>query len=413
MLKAGILTIGDELLMGQVIDTNSVWLSDQLNKLGIKTVFKMTVGDTPMEIEWALKNTENLNFLLITGGLGPTKDDITKAVLFKHFKSTPVSDPIALQMIENFVKSRNGEMNKLNINQALVADNCKVLYNSCGTAPGMFFEEKERVVISMPGVPFEMKEMFSNTVIPELKLRHHLSPVLYKTILTTGIAESMLAGLLSDFENQLPSSVNLAYLPSPGIVKLRINLLVETTLENKELFNRLFEQLKLLVRDYSFGYDKDTLEEVLALCLKTSGKTISLAESCTGGHIAASLTKIPGSSEWFKGAVVAYSNHLKTKLLDVSDSDILSFGAVSKQVVESMAKNCRKKLSSDFAIAVSGIAGPSGGSTQKPVGLVWIAVSDNNSVVSKQFLFGENRERNIIKASIAALFFLLERVKKS
>lgn len=403
--KASILTIGDEILIGQIVNTNAAFIARQLNLFGAEVVKTLTVGDKKQEILNALENCgKEADIVLITGGLGPTSDDITKPALCEYFNTHLRFDEQVYQMVEAFVKKRNGVMNPLNKAQANVPINAKVLLNYTGTAPGLWLEKDNVVYISMPGVPFEMEKMLVEHVLPELKKHFNLGNIYHKTVLTTGIAESLLAIKLENWEKQLPAPVKLAYLPSPGMVKLRLSVYEHVDAEN--LVAHEIEKLNAVLGESIWGFDIDTMETVVGTLLKNKGKTLATAESCTGGNIARLITSVPGSSQYFKGAIVAYSNEVKIEQLGVPVELIEKHGAVSREVVESMALGALKVLKSNCSISVSGIAGPDGGTSEKPVGTVWIAVAVGEKLVSKKFLVGDHRERNIAISSSLALDML-------
>lgn len=406
-MKAEIITIGDEILIGQIVDTNSAWMANKLNLIGIDIIRITSISDKKEEIFKALDNAKQLaDIVLITGGLGPTDDDITKKALAEYFNTKLVQNKEVLNHVEQFVIKRKAFMNERNIRQADVPEACKVVQNKIGTAPGMWFERDNCIFISMPGVPFEMKEMVINSIIPELTKKRSNLHILHKVILTQGWPESKLAEFLEDWESGLPEAISLAYLPSPGLIKLRLTAKGNDKRFLEKIVNKQLQKLELLIPDLICGYDSEKIEEVLGKLLIKYNKTLSVAESCTGGNIAHLITSIPGSSEYFSGGVVTYSNKSKENILSVNKSKIDHYGAVSKKVVEEMVEGVRKLYKTDFAIATSGIAGPTGGTEEKPVGTVWIAVSDVNRVFSKKFVFGDHRGRNIQSASLTALNML-------
>lgn len=407
-MNAELITIGDELLIGQTVDTNGSWIGEQLNLLGIKVTQISSIRDDREHIISSLNVALNRSDLVIlTGGLGPTNDDITKTTLCEFFESQLVLNKQVLQKIETYFKSRGLKMLKVNSDQAMLPNNCETLRNDRGTACGMWFKKNGVDFISLPGVPYEMKGIFLEEILPKLKTQYLISNVVNKTIKTQGIGESFLAEIIKDWETELVSSgLKLAYLPSPGIVKLRITGFGNNENELAKKIDGFINQLKSLIPNYIFGYEKDRLEEVVGELLKSSGSSLSLAESCTGGNIAHLITAISGSSAYYKGSVVAYSNEIKEQLLNVSPNLIKNNGAVSKEVVEQMAIGVKNAFNTDYAIATSGIAGPSGGTKQKPVGTVWIAVANKEKVISKKFSLGNNRERNILISSLSALNML-------
>ena len=407
-MKAELITIGDELLIGQTIDTNGSWLAEQLNLLGITVSQISSIRDNREHIISSLQNAQSRSELVIlTGGLGPTNDDITKSTLCEFFDSELVLNEQVLEKIEAYFNSRSLKMIKVNSDQAMLPNNCQFLRNERGTASGMWFKKDGVDFISLPGVPYEMKGIFLDEILPVLKAQYSISTVVNKTVKTQGIGESFLAEIIKDWEKKLiDSGLKLAYLPSPGIVKLRITAFGNNEAELSARIDDSIENLKKLIPKYIFGYEKDRIEEVVGQLLKEKGSSLSLAESCTGGNIAHLITGVSGSSNYFKGSVVAYSNDIKQQVLNVDPKSIQQNGAVSKQVVEQMATGVRNSFKSDYAIATSGVAGPTGGTKQKPVGTVWIAVAYNDGVVSKRFNFGNNRERNIQISSLSALNML-------
>ncbi len=399
-----IITIGDELLIGQVVDTNSAWIATQLNAIGIR-VFQITsVSDNEHHIMQALElATTRADVIILTGGLGPTKDDITKKTLCRYFNTGLRFDEQSFKIIESIFKSRGREVTDINRKQAEVPQNCTVLINQKGTAPGMWFEKNEKIYISMPGVPTEMKGLVANEVIPRLKERYVLPPYVHKTILTQGIGESTLSELIASWEDNLPASMKLAYLPAAGMVRLRISATGKKETEIRLAVNEEVEKLKQIIPEHIYGYDEDRLEEIVGKLLRDQKKTISTAESCTGGFIAHRITSIPGSSEYYIGSVVAYANEIKTSELGVDMEVIEKYGAVSVQVVKQMASHAIKIFKTDFSIACSGIAGPDGGTTEKPVGTVWLAIASHEKIITRKLQLGNNRERVILETAQHAL----------
>ncbi|MBX7181870.1 MAG: competence/damage-inducible protein A [Bacteroidia bacterium] len=405
MLVAELITIGDELLIGQVVDTNSAWMGEQLNLIGIKVKQITSISDDKQAILTALKEAQQrADIVLVTGGLGPTKDDITKTTLCEYFQcGYRFDENVHLHLIQIFQRFGRtlSELNKL---QAQLPELCTTLFNANGTAPGMWFENQGKVLVSMPGVPYEMKGIMKDEVLPRLQSFFKTQAIFHKTILTMGIGESYLSELISDWEDALPSHIKLAYLPSPGYVRLR---LTGTGNNQAVLESEVLEQvnkLKPLISTYIFGYDSDTLPKLIHEELTQSKRTISTAESCTGGTIAAHLSSLPGSSTFFIGSVVAYSNQVKEQELGVSSSTLEIHGAVSEETVNQMISGALKKFGTYYSIAISGIAGPDGGSDEKPVGTVWIGVGDvTGNRVIKKYQLGHNRERNIQIASLYAI----------
>lgn len=413
-MKAAIITIGDELLIGQTVDTNSAWMGAELSKAGFD-VYRMTsVHDRRDDIIYALNEAlGKTDVVLITGGLGPTSDDITKQTLCEFFDTYLVMDEEVLEMNLNMMKNRKYPMNDRNRKQAEVPASCRVLKNAQGTAPGMWFEKNGTIYISMPGVPHEMKHLMTAIILPELKKRFTSQFIIHKNIMTYGSFESKLAETLSDFEDELPGFVKLAYLPASGVIKLR---LTATGNEFKKLDDSVNEQVKKLyeiIPEIIFSEEDETFEMVIGRLLKSKGRSVSTAESCTGGEIAHLLTSVAGSSSYYKGSVIAYANQIKTELLGVKESILEKHGAVSEETVKAMAVGARKLFKTDYAVATSGIAGPDGGTDQKPVGTLWIAVATENDVVCEKKVFGNDRSINIMRFSIASLNLLRKQIIKA
>ena len=405
-MKAEIITIGDELLIGQVVDTNSAWMGKLLNDNGIKIGRIVSVGDDKGEIVDALKTaSRRASLVLITGGLGPTKDDITKKVLCEYFDSTTVFNPQVYEDIEHLFRIRGREVSAINRLQAEVPAACTALRNKVGTAPGMWFEKEGVIYVSMPGVPYEMKYLMAEEVIPRIKDLFKTPFILHRTILTMGAGESVLSDMLEDFEAALPGAVRLAYLPSPGMVRLRLSASGEEK-EISALIDRQEALLREVIGKYVFGLGEETVQEVTGRLLKSRGLTVSTAESCTGGNIAHLLTSVPGSSEWYMGSTVTYSYQSKTDLLGISPEILLAHGAVSEEVVTRMAESVRVKLGTDCSIATSGIAGPGGGTPEKPVGTVWVAVAIPGKTIARKLQLGDNRLITIQIASESGLNML-------
>lgn len=404
--RAVIITIGDELLIGQTVDTNSAWMAHALNEAGILVRRRLAVGDQWDDIWNALEQeSTDTEIILITGGLGPTSDDITKPLLCSFFGGKMVTDKKALEnVIDIFQNKLQKPLLERNLKQAEVPDNCRVLQNKRGTAPGMWFEKEGKIFVSMPGVPHEMKGMMVDDVLPVLKERFRLDPVQHRTLLTAGIGESFLAEMLTNFEAALPNEIKLAYLPNYGMVRLRLSTSahLSSVLEIENWFSRL----QTLVKDYLVINEDLTLQETISQKLHNSGKTLSIAESCTGGYISHLITLIPGSSSFFLGSVISYANEMKSSVLGVKDQTIQEFGAVSEQTVAQMADGVRKKTGSDFALATSGIMGPSGGTKDKPVGYVCVGFSAEDKTVTTTFQFRFDRTRNIELTAVHALNFL-------
>ena len=405
-MKASIITIGDEILIGQIVDTNSAWIAEEFNNFGIDVYRIISVSDNKDDIIKVLnENLQLVDIIIFTGGLGPTNDDITKKVLNEYFGGKLVFHEQTLDHINTLFKLRGIKVNELNKSQALLPDNCTVLPNVHGTAPGMWFEKDNKIVVSLPGVPYEMKTIILEHVIPALKLRFDLPVILHKTVLTQGIAESILAEKLNNWEKDL-QNIKVAYLPSPGKVRIRLTVQGNDKNNLKQMIDKNILLLNNIIGEYIYGYDDDTLENIIGKLLIREGKTLSTAESCTGGAVASIITSVSGSSKYFKGSVVAYDNMLKINTLNVKGEDILNFGAVSEQVVSQMANGVMDLFNTDYAIATSGIAGPTGGTPEKPVGTVWIAVCSKEKTITKKFMFGDHRGRNITRSVLSSLNML-------
>ena len=407
-MNATIITIGDEILIGQIVDTNSAFISRCLNDAGITVIEKLSVGDQRQEIVRALDRSLLRNeVVILTGGLGPTKDDLTKKTLADYFDMTLVRDEQVYRMVEQMLSLRGIEFNALNKEQALVPDGCTVLPNRNGTAPGMWFERDGHIVVSLPGVPFEMKALMQEEVMPRLKKRFALHANVHRTIITFGLAESVLAETIAPWENALPAFLHLAYLPSPSAIRLRLSA-YDTDRETAErAINDQFAALEKLIGPYIVGWeDGTTVQESVANLLKERGKTVAVAESCTGGAIASRFTALPGASAYFLCGVVSYSNEAKIALLGVDPETLARHGAVSREVAEQMAEGVRRIAGADYAVATTGIAGPTGGSPEKPVGTVWIAVATPEKTIARKMVYGKLREQNIERASASAINML-------
>lgn len=407
-LYAAVITIGDELLIGQVIDTNSAWIAQELNKTGVWLKRRVSVGDDKQEIIQALnEECKDVSIIIITGGLGPTADDITKPVLCEYFGGKMIVDEKVLNHVKFlFEKVFKRPMIERNLKQAEVPDVCTVLFNRRGTAPGMWFEKDGKVFVSLPGVPHEMKGLMTDEVLPRLQAKFDMPFIDHRTLLTAGTGESFLAETIKDWEAALPSHLKLAYLPNYGMVRLRIT----GTSTNKEQLDKAlddeFEKLKELVKEW-LVMDRDiTLQQSVGELLKARNKTMSTAESCTGGYIAHLITSVPGSSAYYKGSVVSYSNEVKENLLQVSNETLSTAGAVSEDAVKQMVQGALQVLKTDYAIAVSGIMGPDGGTAQKPVGTVWMAAGNKEKTQTFQLALRFDRMRNIELTATYALNFL-------
>ena len=409
-VKVEIITIGDEILIGQIVDTNSAWMATELNKCGFELAQITSIHDDQKHIveslDLALKHAD---IVLFTGGIGPTNDDITKQTLTKYFGTKLVYNESVLQNIERLFINRPGlALNELTRAQAMVPEECIVIQNVVGTAPITWFEKDGKVIVSLPGVPYEMKQAMSAEIIPRLQKFFKTPVLIHKTVQVYGYPESALALKIADWENELPEYISLAYLPNSGIVKLRLSGLLDDVLALEFSINQQVDKLSQILGNAIVAYEDIPIEKLIGDLLKSRNLMVATAESCTGGNIARVLTTFPGSSDFFKGSVVAYSNEVKMNVLQVSSEDLEKYGAVSQLVVEQMAQGARKLLRSDVAIATSGIAGPAGGTGEKPVGTVWIAVSSVDKTISREFRFGELREQNILRSTQAALLMLKE-----
>lgn len=404
-----IITIGDEILIGQIVDTNSAWMAVELNKAGFEIVQITSVHDNAAQIKGALDRAlGRADVVLFTGGIGPTKDDITKQTLCDFFETRLVFDENVYKNIERLLTHRKSVMNELTRAQAMVPESAVVIQNKVGTAPITWFEKNGKVIVSMPGVPYEMKEAMSSEIIPRLFRYFNTPALLHKTFLVYGYPESVLALKLENWENSLPKNIHLAYLPNYGIIRLRLSGLSDDPDELNVLMTREIIKLREILKDAIVCEEDVSVEQWLGDLLQKQGKNIATAESCTGGNVARLITSVPGSSRYFKGSVVAYSNEVKEQVLGVSAESIESNGAVSQEVVEQMAVGVRRLLQTDVAVATSGIMGPDGGTEEKPVGTVWIAACSSEKVISRKFNFDNRRQQNIDRASQAALLLVRE-----
>lgn len=403
-ILAELLTIGDEILYGQIVDTNSQWMSVELDKIGIKVVRKTTVGDLESEILTAFAEAEKrADVILITGGLGPTSDDLTKPCLAKYFDCGLAMNEEALAEVTEFFKSRGRELTELNRQQAALPTACIKITNAIGTAPGMWFDKGDKVFMSMPGVPHEMKKMMTELVLPRLAKKYQLPVIHHKVIRTIGIGESFLAEKIAAWENALPAHIKLAYLPSLGEVKLRLTGFGTSLPQLESETTQLIEQLKEYVGQFIYGYGDDPIEVVLGRTLRARKLTLSIAESCTGGYLSHLITSVPGSSEYFLGTMIPYAYEIKMRQLGVKPETLEKYGAVSEPTIVEMANIVRAKFSTDIGVATSGIAGPGGATPDKPVGTVWIAYSDKHQTVTKKLQLTKDRMLNIKLASAAVL----------
>lgn len=409
---AEIITIGDELLIGQVVDTNSAWMGQKLNEIGVKVKQITSVSDEKEHIVAALKEAESrADIILITGGLGPTKDDITKITLAEYFNSEMIMNDEALENVKSIFQKYNRPVLEINVKQALVPAKCRVLINKQGTAPAMYFHENRKHYFSMPGVPFEMKYIMQEHVLPILAEMNDGVIIKHENINTAGIGESFLAEQIEKIENELPSNIKLAYLPKLGTVRLRLTGNFNNKSE-QDLLLKYKNEIVNEIREYVVAEEDISLEQSVLNILIKSSKTLSTAESCTGGYIGHLLTSISGSSAAYEGGVISYSYDLKKLTLGVKEETLTTFGAVSKETVEEMVLGALNHFKTDYAIACSGIAGPGGGTEDKPVGTVWIAVASANKVYSRKFQFGNQRLQNIERTAIQALWMLFRLLRE-
>lgn len=410
MVYASIITIGDELLIGQTIDTNSAWMAEELNKIGVWVKRRVAVGDVWEDIWTALDEESKVSdILLITGGLGPTADDITKPLLCKYFGGKLVVNEEVLAHVKYLFEKifrRPGPILERNLKQAEVPDVCTVLMNERGTAPGMWFEKKEKVFVSLPGVPHEMKGLMTRQVLRRLQRHFKLPFILHRTFLTYGIGESFLAEKINHWEEGLPGHIKLAYLPHYGNVRLRLTTIGDDKEKLEEGLEEQSKALRPLIREWLVVEDDMTIQQVVSQVLKDRKQSLGTAESCTGGYIAHLVTQNAGASSFFKGTVVAYDNKVKEEILNVASHTIQAHGAVSEETVKEMAKGILEKLNTDYALATSGIMGPDGGTDEKPVGTVWIAVGNAKKLDAQKFNFRFDRQRNIEQTAHTALNML-------
>jgi nicotinamide-nucleotide amidase len=407
MVRAEIITIGDEILYGQILDTNTQWISLELDKLGIKTVRKSSVGDQKDEIVQILQEAQKrADVVFITGGLGPTKDDLTKKILADFFVCTLAYHAEALQDVTEFFAKRGRTLTDINRDQALLPTKCTFIPNKQGTAPAMWFDELDTIWVSMPGVPFEMKAIMETEVLPRLIKHFQLPVIVHQVMKTIGIGESYLSDLIQDWELQLPAHIKLAYLPSLGIVKLRLTGFGDSAEILYQQIAAEYAKVMPLIKSYVFGYDKDELADVLGKLLIAQDASLALAESCTGGYLAHQFTQHAGSSAYFLGGVLAYANDVKMNQLGVSAQILEEEGAVSEACVIAMANGARQITGSTYALATSGIAGPDGGSLEKPVGTIWIALAHPSGVIARKLTMGGTRVQNIHLTSLTAINLL-------
>lgn len=406
-MKCTILSIGDELLIGQTLNTNSHWMSQRMNEIGIDVIHHVSLSDVENDIVKCLENAlATSQVVLITGGLGPTSDDITKYVLCDFFDGKLIFNEAANQNIETIYKLRNREITEEARKMSYVPDNCIAIQNSLGTAPGMLFRKEDKVIVSMPGVPYEMKAMITNSVIPYLLKNFQMPTIIHKSILTAGVGETVLAEALKTFEQTKDERIKLAYLPNVGKVRLRLTIKGKNKNDLEAVIATAKNEVLKAIGEYVYGFDEDNFEVKIGELLNEKKLTIGTAESCTGGYIAHLLTSVSGSSAYFKGSIVSYANEIKEDLLHVKKETLENFGAVSEQTVSEMLTGALQQLKVDVAIAVSGVAGPNGGTEEKPVGTVFIGIATKEKQYIKKLSFTNNRERNIQLTGVVSLVML-------
>lgn len=414
IIRAEIITIGDEILFGQITDTNTQWIGSELTGIGIRPVRKTSVGDLQEDIIAALTEaSQRVNVIIVTGGLGPTKDDITKHTFCKYFNTELKINEDALALVTEFFAKRGREMTELNKQQAALPENCTYIPNLWGTAPGMWFEKDGVIYVSLPGVPYEMKSLMTHAILPKLKERFIFNIITHKIIRTIGIGESFLAERIADWEDALPSHIKLAYLPHFGQVKLRLTATGDNQAILDAELKEQVDQLVPMIQEHIFGYDADELETVIGKLLLENDATVSTAESCTGGFVANQITNVPGSSGYYEGSIISYSNAIKMHILGVSRETLEDFGAVSEQTAREMAEGARRKLNTTYAISTTGIAGPDGGTPEKPVGTVWIACATPKETVTQLLTLRNDRKVNIELTSSYVLNLLRKTIIKT
>ncbi len=403
-MNVQIITIGDEILIGQIVDTNSAWMAKQLNAKGFGVKEILSISDDKQAILQALtKASEEVDIILITGGLGPTKDDITKKTIAEFFGVEMYFDEATYNRIQRLFERWGKKPVEAHREQCYMPNNVTLLHNKMGTAPGMWFEENGKVFVSMPGVPYEMKYLMEHEVLSKLKAKFGGEAIVHRTIKTVGEGESRIAKRIEQIEETLPAEIKLAYLPGKGQVRLRLSARGEDEAKLKQLVDEKVEQIKLIIPELIYGYDDIALEEAIGNILRQKNKTLATAESCTGGYLAHLISRVPGASSYFKGSIIAYDNAVKESVLNVNPQTLLDHGAVSEQTVREMVKGALKTLNTDVAISISGIAGPTGGTEEKPVGTIWMAIGDKNSIVTQKLQLSKNRLRNIEYTGIQAL----------
>ena len=408
-MKSTIVTIGDEILIGQILDTNSRYISQALNRIGVVVAERTSIGDSAEQIVATLDRAlAQSDVVIITGGLGPTKDDITKHTLARYFNSELIYNEQVGSFVEQLLSRRGIAFTELNRGQAMVPECCTVLHNGHGTAPGMWFERDGKVVISLPGVPFEMRHLIDDSVVPMLQERFELKAIVHRTMITSGIPESLLAERIAQWEDNLPQVLHLAYLPAPNIVRLRLSAYEVEEQSAKELIDCEFNKLREIIPEAIVGFENATVEELVHRWMIENGKTLSVAESCTGGAIASKFTAMAGASAYFQTGVVSYSNEAKRDILGVDMEDIIRYGAVSETVAIQMAEGAKRAGGSDYAISTTGIAGPAGGSAEKPVGTVWFGVATPKGSFAVMKNCGTDRQQIIDRAVAHAIKLLYD-----
>ena len=412
-MKVQILTIGDEILIGQIVDTNSSWMARLLNLHGAQVVGKQSVSDDQAAIHSGLKaGLTHAEVVLITGGLGPTKDDITKKALAAFFGAKMYFHQPTWQRIERLFERWGRSTTPAHREQCYMPENAELLTNKMGTAPGMWFEHKGKVVVSMPGIPYEMEYLMEHEVVPRLKAYFPGQPIAHRTILTVGEGESRIAARLENFEKSLPSYIKLAYLPNLGQVRLRLTATGDDQAVLEREIQEKADELEALIPELVFGHEKEKLEAVIGEMLRKRALSLATAESCTGGYLAHRITSISGSSAYFKGSIIAYANEIKQNVLGVSSTTLEKHGAVSEETVREMVKGALKLLSTDIAISISGIAGPGGGTSEKPVGTVWMAIGNQQIIETQKLNIGKDRLKNIEYASVVGLNMIRQFVEQ-
>lgn len=408
-MKSTIITIGDEILIGQILDTNSRYISQALNRIGVVVTERTSIGDSAEQIVSTLDRAlAQSDVVIITGGLGPTKDDITKHTLARYYNSELVYNEKVGSFVEQLLARRGIAFTELNRGQAMVPKCCTVLHNAHGTAPGMWFERDGKVVVSLPGVPFEMRHLIDDSVVPMLAERFELKAIVHRTMITSGIAESILAERIATWEDNLPDVLHLAYLPAPNVVRLRLSAYEVDGQSVRWMIDDEFDKLKGIIPEAIVGFEDATVEQLVHRWMTENGKTLSVAESCTGGAIAAKFTAMAGASVYFNAGVVSYSNEAKRDILGVNMNDIVRYGAVSETVAIQMAEGVRRAGQSDYAVSTTGIAGPTGGSAEKPVGTVWIGVATPKGCFAVLKNCGTDRSQIIDRATAYAIKLLYD-----